>query len=323
LNSSTVCIEEEIALAQAALPGKMPQQRASRLARREALIGYIFISPWLIGFLVFLAGPILASLFLSFTQYKPGLSPVWVGFANYTRMFGDGLFYHSLRVTSVYTLISVPLGLIVALALAMLLNQKVPGQRFFRTVFYMPSLISGVAVAIVFAWIFNTRYGIVNYAISLLGLTGPSWLADPDWTIYAFVMMSLWAVGATVVIFIAALQGVPVALYEAAELDGATGWRKFWHITLPMISPVILFALITGVIATFQTFSVAYIITGGGPANASLFYLLYLYRNAFSWFEMGYASALAWLLFLIIAICSGILLRSSDMWVHYEGLGKK
>lgn len=298
-------------------------KRGSRLARREALIGYVFISPWLFGFVVFLAGPILASLFLSFTQYKPGLSPVWLGLANYARMFGDELFYHSLRVTSVYTLFSVPLGLIVSLSLAMLLNRKVPGQRFFRTIFYLPSLISGVAVAIVFAWIFNARFGIVNYALSLFGIDGPNWLADPDWTLHAFVLMSLWAVGGTVVIFIAALQGVPAALYEAAELDGASSLRKFWHITLPMISPVILFALITGVIATFQTFSVAYIITAGGPANASLFYLLYLYRNAFSWFEMGYASALAWFLFLIIAICSGILLRSSDMWVHYEGLGKK
>ncbi len=295
----------------------------SPLARREALIGYIFISPWLIGFIVFLAGPILASLGLSFTQYKPGQMPIFLGLANYARMFGDELFYRSLRVTTVYTLMSVPLGLIVSLALAMLLNQKVPGQRIFRTLFYIPSLISGVAVAIVFAWIFNARFGIVNYALSLVGVTGPNWLSDPDWTLSAFVLMSLWGVGSTVVIFIAALQGVPVALYEAAELDGASAPRKFWHITLPMISPVVLFALITGVIATFQTFSMAYIITNGGPANASLFYVLYLYRNAFSWFEMGYASALAWFLFLIIAICSGIMLRSSDMWVHYEGMGKK
>ncbi len=303
--------------------GRPAGRRSSRLARRDALIGYIFVSPWLIGLVVFLAGPILASLGLSFTRYKPGLLPEWVGLANYARMFGDDLFYQSLRVTTVYTLLSVPLGLVVSLGLAMLLNQRIPGQRIFRTIFYIPSLISGVAVAIVFAWIFNARFGIVNYVLSLVGIPGPNWLADPAWTIYAFVLMSLWGVGGTVVIFIAALQGVPAALYEAAEIDGASPLRKFWNITLPMISPVILFALITGVIATFQTFSTAYIITGGGPANASLFYLLYLYRNAFSWFEMGYASALAWVLFLIIAVCSLILLRSSDMWVHYEGAGKK
>jgi len=299
------------------------RSRTGRLARREAVIGYVFISPWLIGFIVFLAGPILASLGLSFTQYKPGQTPIWVGIANYVRMFGDELFYLSLRVTSIYTLISVPVGLVVALGLAMLLNQKVPGQRFFRTVFYVPSLISGAAVAIVFAWIFNARFGILNYLLSVVGVAGPNWLSDPDYTLGAFVLMSLWGVGSSVVVFIAALQGVPVALYEAAALDGAVGWRRFAHITLPMISPVVLFAAITGVIGTFQTFAVSYIMTGGGPANASLFYLLYLYKNAFNWFEMGYASALAWFLFLIILICTGLLLRTSDLWVHYEGLGKK
>ena len=297
--------------------------RTGRLARREAVIGYIFISPWLIGFAVFLAGPILASLGLSFTHYKPGQMPTWVGISNYVRMFSDELFYLSLRVTSTYTLISVPLGLVAALGLAMLLNQKLPGQRFFRTVFYVPSLISGVAIAIVFAWIFNARFGILNYVLSVFGVDGPNWLSDPDYTLSAFVLMSIWGVGSSVVIFIAALQGVPVALYEAGALDGAVGWRRFVHITLPMISPVVLFAAITGVIGTFQTFAVSYIMTGGGPANASLFYLLYLYKNAFNWFEMGYASALAWFLFLIILICTGLLLRTSDLWVHYEGLGKK
>ena len=297
--------------------------RTGRLARREAVIGYIFISPWLIGFAVFLAGPILASLGLSFTQYKPGPMPTWVGISNYVRMFSDELFYLSLRVTSTYTLISMPLGLVAALGLAMLLNQKVPGQRFFRTVFYVPSLISGVAIAIVFAWIFNARFGILNYVLSVFGVDGPNWLSDPDYTLSAFVLMSIWGVGSSVVIFIAALQGVPVALYEAGALDGAVGWRRFVHITLPMISPVVLFDAITGVIGTFQTFAVSYIMTGGGPANASLFYLLYLYKNAFNWFEMGYASALAWFLFLIILICTGLLLRTSDLWVHYEGLGKK
>lgn len=286
-------------------------------------MGYIFISPWLIGFIVFLIGPIIASLYLSFTDYKPGQVPVWMGLSNYARMFGDDLFYHSLQVTLTYTLFSVPLGLITALGLAVLLNQGVRGLRFFRTAFYLPSLISGVAVAIVFSWFFNKQFGVFNFFLGLLGIQGPNWLGDPDWTMPAFVMMSLWSVGGTVVIFIAALQGVPVELYEAAELDGAANWRRFINITLPLISPVLLFALITGVIATFQTFAVSYIMTGGGPANASLFYLLYLYRNAFSWFEMGYASALAWFLFVIIMICTAILLRTSDMWVHYEGLGRK
>jgi multiple sugar transport system permease protein len=297
--------------------------RGSALSRREAVMGYLFISPWLFGFIVFLIGPILASLYLSFTEYKPGQAPMWLGLNNFARMFGDDLFYHSLQVTTIYTVFSVPLGLMTALGLAVLLNQGVRGLRFFRTAFYLPSLISGVAVAIVFAWFFNTNFGVINFFLSLFGIHGPNWLGDPDWTLPAFVLMSLWSVGGTIVIFIAALQGVPLELYEAAELDGATSWRRFLNITLPLISPVILFALITGVIATFQTFAVSYIMTGGGPANASLFYLLYLYRNAFNWFEMGYASALAWFLFLIIFVCTLILLRSSELWVHYEGLGRK
>lgn len=305
-----------------ASPGSA-RRRSSALTRREAIMGYIFISPWLLGLIVFLIGPIIASLYLSFTEYKPGLTPVWVGLSNYVRMFGDELFYHSLRVTTIYTVLSVPIGLLTALGLAVLLNQGVRGLRFFRTAFYLPSLISGVAVAIVFSWFFNKQFGVINFFLGLFGINGPNWLGDPDWTLPAFILMSLWGVGGTVVIFIAALQGVPVELYEAAELDGATNWRRFINITLPLISPVILFSLITGVIGTFQTFAVSYIMTGGGPANASLFYLLYLYRNAFSWFEMGYASALAWFLFLIILICTVILLRSSDMWVYYEGLGKK
>lgn len=313
-----------MAHAQSALaPVAARRNKPSAMARREAVVGFIFISPWLLGFIVFLAGPILVSLYLSFTTYKPGLTPTFIGLANYTRMFGDALFYQSLRVTSIYTLLSVPVSLVTALVLAVLLNQKVPGQRLFRTIFYLPSLISGVAVAIVFAWIFNARYGIVNYLLSIVGIAGPNWLGDPTYTLPAFVLMSLWGVGGTTVIFIAALQGVPVALYEAAELDGANNWQRFWNVTIPLISPVILFALVTGVIATFQTFATSYILTQGGPSNASLFYLLYLYRNAFSWFEMGYASALAWVLFLIILMCTAILLRSSNMWVHYEGLGRK
>ena len=311
-------------MAQTALaPIGARRNKPSAMARREAVMGFVFISPWLLGFVVFLVGPILASLYLSFTQYKPGLTPVWIGLANYTRMFGDDLFYHSLQVTSIYTLFSVPVSLVTALMLAVLLNQQVPGQRLFRTIFYLPSLISGVAVAIVFAWIFNARYGIVNYLLGLVGIAGPNWLGDPDYTLSAFVLMSLWGVGGTTVIFIAALQGVPAALYEAAELDGANTAQRFWFVTIPLISPVILFALVTGVIATFQTFAVSYILTGGGPSNASLFYLLYLYKNAFSWFEMGYASALAWVLTFIILVCTAILLRSSEMWVHYEGLGRK
>jgi multiple sugar transport system permease protein len=286
--------------------------------QREALVGYLFLSPWLLGFLIFLVGPMVASIYLSLTEYKIIKAPVWIGLANYVRMFSDELFYHSMKVTVTYTALSVPLGIVAALGVAVLLNQRIVASGLFRTIFYLPSVISGVAVAIVFAWIFNFRFGILNYFLSLVGISGPNWLGHPRWTLWAFVLMSLWGIGGNVIIFLAALQGVPVPLYEAAKIDGAGNWRRFWAITLPMISPAILFVLIMGVIGTFQTFTQSYVMTGGGPANATLFYLLYLYRNAFNWFEMGYASALAWVLFLVIMVCTLLLWRSSARWVYYE-----
>jgi multiple sugar transport system permease protein len=297
-----------------------PRFRLTR-RRREALAALFFLSPWLIGFIVFLAGPMAASLGLSFTRYKIVQPPVWIGIDNYTRMIGDDLFYKSLRVTVTYTLFSVPLGIVVALGIALLLNQTRFMSGVFRTVYYLPSVISGVAVAIVFAWIFNHRFGILNYFLGLIGIEGPPWLSHPRYVLWAFVLMSLWGIGTTAIIFLAALQGVPASLYEAAEIDGAGTRRKFFSITLPMISPSILFVLIMGVIATFQTFTQAYIMTGGGPANATLFYILYLYKNAFNWFEMGYASALAWVLFAIILTLTIIVLRSSSRWVYYENPG--
>jgi multiple sugar transport system permease protein len=288
------------------------------MRRREALVAYVFLFPWILGFVVFFAGPMIASIYFSFTQYKVITPPIWLGLGNYQRMFEDELFYHSLKVTIVYTAASVPLGIVAALIVAVVLNEAPWLSGLFRTIFYLPSVISGVAVAIVFAWIFNYRFGILNYFLSLVGIPGPNWLGHPRWVLWAFILMSLWGIGSNVVIFLAALQGVPQALYEAAKIDGASGWRRFWAITLPMISPAILFVLIMGIIGTLQTFTQAYIITGGGPANATMFYLFYLYKNAFNWFEMGYASALAWLLFLIILLLTVIMLRSSALWVYYE-----
>ncbi len=289
------------------------------MRKREALFGYIFLSPWLIGFVVFLIGPMIASIYLSLTQYKMISPPVWIGLANYERMINDQFVWRSLRVTATYTLFSVPLGLTAAMAVAVLLNQKIVASGIFRTIFYLPSVISGVAVALVFSWIFNYRFGILNFFLSLVGIEGPNWLGSPRYALWAFVIMSLWGIGGNVVIYLAGLQGVPVSLHEAATIDGAGSWTRFWKITLPLVTPVILFTLVMGVIGTFQTFTQAYIMTGGGPANATLFYLLYLYRNAFNWFEMGYASALAWLLFIIILILTIILWTSSARWVYYEG----
>ena len=287
--------------------------------RREALVGYLFLGPWILGFLIFLIGPMIASLYLSLTNYKMLQPPDWVGLANYERMFTDRFIYISLKVTLTYTVISVPLRIILAMLIAVLLNQKIVASGVFRTIFYLPSVISGVAVAMVFAWIFNHRFGILNYFLSLVGIKGPNWLGHPDYALWAFVIMSLWGIGTDVVIYLAALQGVPVALYEAAKIDGAGAGQRFFNIPLPLITPVILFTLVIGVIGSFQTFTQSYIMTGGGPANATLFFLLYLYRNAFNWFEMGYASALAWFLFIIILVCTLALWRTSGRWVFYEG----
>lgn len=293
------------------------------MRKREAFFGYLFLSPWIIGFLAFLVGPMLASIYLSLTQYKMITAPVWLGLANYERMFNDKLVWHSLRVTTTFTFIAVPLGMVAAMAVAVLLNQKIVASGVFRTIFYLPSVISGVAVALVFAWIFNYKFGILNYFLSFIGIEGPNWLGSPRYALWAFVLMSLWGIGGNVVIYLAGLQGVPVALHEAATIDGAGAWTRFWKITLPLITPVILFTLIMGVIGSFQTFTQAYIMTSGGPANATLFYLLYLYKNAFNWFEMGYASALAWLLFIIILVCTIILWTTSARWVYYEGQERK
>jgi|UniRef100_A0A7C4PKG3 multiple sugar transport system permease protein len=301
-------------------PAPQPRQRFRlTMRKREALMGYVFLSPWILGFLIFLAGPMLASIYLSLTNYKMIQPPQWIGLANYERMFTDPFVATSLRVTTIFTALSVPLSIVLALSVALLLNQKIVASGVFRTIFYLPSLISGVAVAIVFAWIFNYRFGILNYLLSLVGVDGPNWLGHPRYALWAFIIMSLWGIGGNVIIYLAGLQGVPVSLHEAAKIDGANAWYRFWNITLPLITPVLLFTLIMGVIGTFQTFTSSYIMTGGGPANATLFYLLYLYRNAFNWFEMGYASALAWLLFIIILTCTLILWSTSARWVYYEG----
>lgn len=289
------------------------------LARREAMMGLLLVSPWLLGFLIFTLGPMVASLWFSFCEYKVIQPPRWIGLGNYQRMFADELFYKSLSVTTRYTLVSVPLGIVAALAVAVLLNQNVPGARVIRTIFYLPSVVSGVAVALVFSWIFNYRFGILNYVIGLFGIRGPDWLGRPQWALWAFILMSLWGIGGNMIILLAALQGVPVSLHEAAEIDGANSFVRFWTITMPMISPALLLVTIMSIIGSWQVFTSAYIMTAGGPAYATLFYLLYLYRNAFNWFEMGYASAMAWVLFVIILVCTLLTLRGSQNLVHYEG----
>jgi len=287
---------------------------------REYIAFYLFASPWLLGLLLFTIGPTLASFILSFTDYPVIVPPKWAGLANYVTMFTDDeLVWQSLKVTLFYSLGAIPLGLTLSFLLALLMNQGIYGVRYFRTIYYLPAIISGVPAALAWLWVLNPDFGLMNNALRVVGIEGPKWLFSREWVIPAFILMNLWNVGAPMVIFLAGLQGIPAHLYEAAEIDGAGMLAKFWYVTLPMMSPIILFNLVMGVIASFQIFIPAYIMTKGGPANASLFYGLFLYNNAFKWFKMGYASALAWLMFLIIVGLTLLVFRSSANWVYYEG----
>jgi len=287
--------------------------------RREAITFYLFISPWLLGFLFFTLGPMLLSLYSSFTDWDLLTSPVWVGLQNYSDAFADALFYQSLKVTAIYTLLYVPLDLLGGLMLALLVNARMRGVRFFRPVFYLPTVFSGVVFVVVWLWMLNPRGGLINLALSQIGIEGPRWLMDPDLALYSLVMMSFWGWGRSMVIFLAGLQTIPGELYEAAAIDGANGWQQFYKVTLPLLTPTIFFNLVLSVIFTFQTFTSAFVATDGGPLDSTLFLVLYIYRQAFQFLNMGYASALAWILFAIILVLTLIVVRSQRFWVFYLG----
>ncbi len=289
----------------------------NKLYWRRTLEGYLFVSPWILGFSVFTAGALLGSFSISLMRWDIVGDPYFLGIGNYTRMLGDQFFWKSLRVTFFY-LLNVPLNLVLGLCIALLLNQKIRGLSFFRTVFYLPSVTAGVAVSLLWLWIFNPRFGVINVLLDMVGIKGPGWLGSETWALPALIIMSVWGVGGSMLIYLAALQGIPTALYEAATIDGATQWSKFRHITIPMISPVLLLNLIMGIIGSFQVFTQAFVMTNGGPNYATLFYVLYLYQHAFQWFNLGYASALAWVLFIIILLCTFLILRMSREWVYYE-----
>ena len=287
--------------------------------RRELLKGLAFISPWLIGFVAFTLTPIALSFYFSLCDYSLVQSPVFRGGENYRLLSADPLFWRALGNTFYYAALSLPAGMIVALALAMLLNTKVAGQSIYRTLIFLPSLVPIVASSMIWLWFFNTRLGLLNLLLGTIGVNDPpGWLSDPQWAMPSLAIMSLWGVGHTVMIYLAGLQDVPSELYEAAELDGAGAMRKMWHVTLPAISPVILFNLIIGIIGTLQVFAQPYIITRGGPARATYFYTLYLYENAFKYLKMGYASAMAWILFAIILLLTALAFWSSRHWVHTQ-----
>ncbi|MCL4863071.1 MAG: sugar ABC transporter permease [Caldilineaceae bacterium] len=291
---------------------------------REEIAGYLFIMPWLLGFLIFTAGAMLYSLYLSFFKADFLSEFSFVGLANYAQMlFEDDLWPKSIRNTAYYSFVSVPLLTILALLIALLLNQKVLGLSIFRTIYYLPSVVQGVAVAILWVWLFHPEYGPINGLLGVFGLSGPAWLSTEQWAMPAIIIMSLWGVGGSMIIFLAGLQGIPQSLYDAAEIDGAGPLSCFWNITVPMMTPTIFFSLILGMIGSFQMFTQAYVMTRGGPNNATLTYVMHIYNKGFRQFHFGYASALAWVLFLLILLLTVLILKSSSAWVYYEGELKK
>ena len=293
----------------------------TRTERRENIKGWLFISPFVIGFVVFTAYPLLSSAFASFTYYNITAVQKWYGVKNFTNLFfNDDVMWLSMGNTFYYVFISVPLVIILALLLSLLMNTRGPMMGFFRTIYYLPNVLSGVAVFLLWQWILSPTNGLLNNFLALFGIKGPAWLLDPKWTKPALIIMRCWSVGGTMILLLAALQNVPQELYEAGELDGAVGFRRFWHITLPMISPTLFFVMITGFSSAFQIYDSAYILApDGGPGKSLMFYNLYLFNTAFSSQMMGKASAMAWVLFAVIMVFTVIQQTASKKWVYYEG----
>jgi multiple sugar transport system permease protein len=289
-------------------------------AKREARAGFLFASPWFLGFTLFMAYPLIASIYFSFCDYSVLKSPVWVGLDNYVSLFHDDVFWMSLINTAVYAVMALPLGMLSALILAMLLNAKVPGLPIYRTLFFLPSLVPQISMAVLWMWVLNGEHGILNNLLAHVGIKGPDWMSNPLWTKPSLVLIAIWGVGNTMIIFLASLQDVPTSLLEAAELDGANGWLKTLNVTLPMISPVILFNLIMGIIGSLQVFGIPFVMfPNGAPSHATYFYTVYLYDNAFRYHKMGYACAMGWIMFVMIVILTFASLKLSEKHVHYQG----
>ncbi len=291
------------------------------MTQRRTFFGYLFISPFILGFLLWFLIPAIVALYLSVHEWNLISAPEFVGLQNFEHLLNDPLLPQSLKATFVYSLVSVPVGLMLSFFLAMLINNQMRGITIFRTIFFLPSIVPAVASAALWAWIFNTEFGLMNTFIRGFGGPKIAWLQDPAWTIPAFVIMSVWGVGGSMILFLAGLQGIPDIYYEAADIDGAGWWAKLWRITLPMMSPVLFYNLMIGVINSFQVFIAGYLITQGGPQNASLFLVLYIYRTAFQNLNMGYAAALSWLLFIILVGLSYVVFRYLGNRVYYETPG--
>lgn len=304
----------------------LPKRSRLTPRMRDTIAGYLFILPWLIHFFMLILGAMIASLIISFVKTDLLTGFQWVGLQNYRDLFKDPLFIKSLKVTAIYTFTVVPLGVCVALSIALLLNQKVAFLGFWRLIYYLPSVVSGVAVAVLWTWVLNPRFGLLNVGLMRLGIPQeslPRWIYSEKWAVPSFVLMGLWGAGGAMLLYLAGLQGIPTHLYEAAMIDGANAWQKFWHVTIPMLTPTIFFNMLMSIIGSFQVFTQIYVMTAGGPNNASLTIVLYLYQRGFINLRFGYASAIAWILFFIILFFTMLVIRSSALWVYYEGELKK
>lgn len=305
-------------------PGSIAtRHRRSAMARREAVVAYVLLLPWILGFIGFVAGPILASLYLSLTTYNIAQPPQFVGLSNFVQAFTqDPLFWGSLEKTFIYAIVVVPTGVGGALLVAVLLNQGLRLTSLYRALFFLPHLTPFVAAVFIWEWLLDPTFGFINNLIFAIShAQGPGWFSSPDWAMPALILIAFWAIigGDMMLIFLAGLQGVPTELYEVASLDGAGRWRRFWNITLPMISPTLFFNSILAIIGALQTFTTAFVATQGGPSYATYFYALHIYNTAFSYTEMGYASALAWIFFVILIVFTYIQFRASKSWVYYAG----
>jgi multiple sugar transport system permease protein len=306
--------------------GKKPTEKWSQYSpqrRKEAISGLLFISPWLIGFLLFFAIPAIVSFFISFTKWNIVGDPIWIGLDNYLKIFsGDKKFWNSVVVTLRYAALYIPLMTVLSLITAMALNTKVKGIGIFRTLFYLPSIAPAIAASLVFMWILQPTYGLINILLSYIGVDGPNWFKDPSYAIWGIIMIAMWRLGASAIIYLAGLQNISPQLYDAADVDGANGWQKFWHVTLPMLTPILFFQIVVELIGVFQTFTPAYVVSQSsgyaGPIKELYFYMLYVYIKGWQNLQMGYASALSWILTIFILIITVLVFRSSPYWVHYE-----
>jgi multiple sugar transport system permease protein len=304
------------------VPGRLRsqgrRQKLGAIERRNLRLGMMFISPWVIGFLAFLVYPILSSLYYSFTDYSGFGEADWVGLSNYTRMIDDSLFWQSLGNTFYYTALAVPIGVAVAIVMALAMNQPLREVGIYRAALYLPSVLPIFALAFIFVWILNPRFGLVNHFLNVLGIDSIDWLGDPTWAKLSIVMLAQLGAGQYALVFLTSIRAIPHSLYDAAKIDGAGGWHIFRNVTLPLITPIILYDIIIGIGLGLQVFTPAYVMTNGGPDNSTMFYVLYLYRNAFRYGDMGYASAMGWILLLISVVLAFAVFRTSRRWVHYE-----